>query len=331
MMDMILAALLIQAISLFRQTIDQRPAAGLFHGTLVMMIKRCGLINACSSWTPPDLSVADASQVEVAWRGWLAHESMKRTLTLAYVHDCFLNVFLSLSPSFFASELGWCLPAEDALWNATSSQEWYSLLQPSPYCSVATRLTGLSTKAALAVLGDMRMPSPTIPLSPFAYFVLINSTLGSIFSPSSTQVTRATRGEPMSHHRDSVSVKPNDFVLQYTLHNWLQGWISASDESAAEKAAQEPHFTRNAMPYYWLAQAALVALQEDSSGKPGFFVTPDVRFRVLGQWLLHIRDFLRSDQNNSTGLWIELMKIVAEDGHGARIDAGGMQALRPDL
>lgn len=228
MMDMILAALLIQAISLFRQTIDQRPAAGLFHGTLVMMIKRCGLINACSSWTPPDLSVADASQVEVAWRGWLAHESMKRTLTLAYVHDCFLNVFLSLSPSFFASELGWCLPAEDALWNATSSQEWYSLLQPSPYCSVATRLTGLSTKAALAVLGDMRMPSPTIPLSPFAYFVLINSTLGSIFSPSSTQVTRATRGEPMSHHRDSVSVKPNDFVLQYTLHNWKSRTLRAT-------------------------------------------------------------------------------------------------------
>ncbi len=85
------------------------------------------------------------------------------------------------------------------------------------------------------------------------------------------------------------------------------------------------------MPYYWLAQASLVALQEDTSGKPGFFVTPDIRFRVLGQWLLHIRDFLRSDQSNSTGLWIELMKVVAEDGYGAGRDGGGMQALRPDL
>lgn len=36
MMDMILAGILIQAISLFRQTIDQRPAAGHFHGMLVM-------------------------------------------------------------------------------------------------------------------------------------------------------------------------------------------------------------------------------------------------------------------------------------------------------
>ena len=35
MMDMILAGLLIENIALFRQTIDQRPAAGHFHGMLV--------------------------------------------------------------------------------------------------------------------------------------------------------------------------------------------------------------------------------------------------------------------------------------------------------
>ena len=36
MVEMVLAGLLIQSISLFRQTIDQRPAAGHFHGMLVM-------------------------------------------------------------------------------------------------------------------------------------------------------------------------------------------------------------------------------------------------------------------------------------------------------
>ncbi|KAI0304292.1 hypothetical protein B0F90DRAFT_1916398 [Multifurca ochricompacta] len=334
MMDVILAGLLVQGISLFRLTIDQRPAAGHFHGMLIMMIRRCGFINAYSSWTPPDLSVADATQIEAAWRNWIAHESMKRLLTLAYVHDCFLNVFLSLSPSFFASELDWCLPSEDALWNATSSQEWYLLLQqPSPYGSVATRLTGLGIRPALAVLGDMRMPTPPLALSPFAYFVLINSTLSSIFSPSDMQGARVTHAESALDHLDSPGSKPHDFVLQYTLHNWLQGWIGASDGPTAEKVAQEPRFTRNAMPYYWLAQASLVALQEDISGKPGFFVTPDARFRVLGQWLLHIQAFLRSGQSDTTGLWIDLMKIVAEDGHGASTGTGaeGMEALRPDL
>ncbi len=37
MMDIILAGLLTQAISLFRETIDQRPASGHFHGMLVMV------------------------------------------------------------------------------------------------------------------------------------------------------------------------------------------------------------------------------------------------------------------------------------------------------
>jgi len=36
MLDMILSGLLIQTISLFRQTIDQRPAASHFHGMLIM-------------------------------------------------------------------------------------------------------------------------------------------------------------------------------------------------------------------------------------------------------------------------------------------------------
>ena len=36
LVEMILAGVLIQALSLFRQTIDQRPGAGHFHGILIM-------------------------------------------------------------------------------------------------------------------------------------------------------------------------------------------------------------------------------------------------------------------------------------------------------
>jgi hypothetical protein len=245
-MDVILAGLLTQNISLFRQTIDERPVAGHFHGTLVtasncppsaendslnftlQMMRRCGLMSACSSWTPPNLSAADASQVDAEWRAWIAHESMKRCtrsrpsrydppdlrvcrlLTIAYVHDCFLNVFFSLPPSFFASELNWCLPAEDALWSAASSQEWYSLLQqPSRYGSAATRLTGLSMKAALAVLGDVRMPpTPGLMLPGFAHFVLINSTLSSIFCPPGAQLDIASERAP--DHPEVLSGKQRD-------------------------------------------------------------------------------------------------------------------------
>lgn len=324
---MILTGLLVQTINLFRQTVDQRPAASHFHGMLVTLIRRSGLMNSCSSWTPPNLSSADPSQIDAAWRDWIAHESMKRLLTVAYVHDSFLNIFFSISPSFFASELNWCLPSEDALWNATSSQEWYSLLQqPSPYGSSATRLTGFNFKAALNVLGDEHVPTSGLTLPAFAHFVLINSTLSSIYAASGAQAARASESAP--DHCDVLSGNSRHSALQYALNNWLLGWVKTESETASGKAVEEPPLTRNAMPYYWLAQATLATLQEDEMG---FFVTPETRFRVLGQWLLHIRNFLRNGQSDSARRWIELMHVIAEDGHEVRMGAEGMRALLPDL
>ncbi|KAI0270242.1 hypothetical protein BGY98DRAFT_1179869 [Russula aff. rugulosa BPL654] len=328
MIDMILTGLLVQTINLFRQTVDQRPAASHFHGMLVTLIRRSGLMSSCSSWTPPNLSSADPSQIDAAWRDWIAHESMKRLLTVAYVHDCFLNIFFSISPSFFASELNWCLPSEDALWNATSSQEWYSLLQQaSPYGSSATRLTGFNLQAALNVLGDERVPTSGLTLPAFAHFVLINSTLSSIYAAAGAQSARASESAP--DHRDVLGGKLR--ALQFSLNNWLLGWVKTENETVTGKAVEEPPLTRNAMPYYWLAQATLATLQEDVSDKMGLFVTPETRFRVLGQWLLHIRNFLRNGQSDSARRWIELMHIIGEDGHEARIGAEGMQALLPVL
>jgi hypothetical protein len=243
------------------------------------------------------------------------------------MHDCFLNIFFSISPSFFASELNWCLPSEDALWNATSSQEWYSLLQqPSPYGSSATRLMGFNLQAALNALGDERVPTSGLTLPAFAHFVLINSTLSSIYAAAGAQAARASESAP-----GHLSGKSRHSALQFALNNWLLGWVKTENETAAERAEEEPPLTRNAMPYYWLAQATLATLQEDVSDKMGLFVTPETRFRVLGQWLLHIRNFLRNGQSDSARRWIELMHIIAEDGHEARMGAECMQAPLPVL
>jgi hypothetical protein len=255
---------------------------------------------------------------------------MKRLLTVAYMHDCFLNIFFSISPSFFASELVWCLPSEDALWNATSSQEWYSLLQqPSPYGSSAARLTGFNLQTALNVLGDERVPTSGLTLPAFAHFVLINSTLSSIYAATGAQAARASESAP--GHRGHLSGKSRHSALQFALNNWLLGWVKTENVRVTEEAEEEPPLTRNAMPYYWLAQATLVTLQEDVSDKMELFVTPETRFRVLGQWLLHIRNFLRNGQRDSARRWIELMHIISEDGHEARMGAESMQAPLPVL
>jgi hypothetical protein len=177
------------------------------------------------------------------------------------------------------------------------------------------------------VLGDERVPTSGLTLPAFAHFVLINSTLSSIYAPSGAQAARASECAP--DHRDVLSGKSRHSALQ--LNNWLLGWVKTESETAAENAVEEPPLTRNAMPYYWLAQATLATLQEDVSDDMGFFVIPETRFRVLGQWLLHIRNFLRNGQSDSTRRWIELMHIIAEDGHEVRMGAKGIQALLPDL
>jgi hypothetical protein len=188
---------------------------------------------------------------------------------------------------------------------------------------------GFNLKAALNALSDECAPTSGLTLPAFAHFVLINSTLSSIYASSGAQAARLSESAP--DHRDILSGKSRHSALQYALNNWLLGWVKTENETAAEKAVEEPPLTRNAMPYYWLAQATLATLQEDVSDAMGIFVTPETRFRILGQWLLHIRNFLRSGQSDSARRWIELMHVIAEDGHEARMGAESMQTLLPEL
>ncbi|KAI0051409.1 hypothetical protein FA95DRAFT_1554493 [Auriscalpium vulgare] len=343
---LILAGLLLQAIGLFHQSIDQRASSNIYHGMLVMMIRRCGLIGRCANWVPPDLSGANSTQIESAWKCWTTQEAIKRTLYLAYLHDCCHYVFFSLQPSFFLSELDWCLPTEDALWQAGSAQEWYDLLQqPSPYGNAAVRLSGQNMQKTLATLGDMQMATaaPATVLPPFAHFVLIHSVLCSVYiscfdgassraaSPGLPEPTAALQALPL----EGRHAKANSFVLQYTLHNWLQSWLSGPDTPPAEEGVEEARFMQNAMPYYWLAQISLVAFQEGAqspaSRKPDFCTAPEVRYRVLQRWLLHIRGFLRSGAKAPTNLWVDLMKIADEGGHGNSGTPDGLLSFFPDF
>ncbi|KAI0064073.1 hypothetical protein BV25DRAFT_1823579 [Artomyces pyxidatus] len=345
---LILAGLLLQAIGLFHQSIDQRASSNIYHGMLVMMIRRCGLIGRCVRWTPPDLTGADPPKVEAAWKDWIMQEAIKRTLFLAYLHDCCHCVFFSLPPSFFIAELDWCLPVEDALWNASSSREWYDLLErPSPYGTAAARLIGQPMQKALSILGDMHMPltSEIPPLPPFAHFILIHSILCSIYfscfesqsvsrsqSPRLPDYTSVLYPLPLDG-REGGGVKANSFVLQYTLHNWLQSWLHAPEKPNATKGVEESQFMQNAMPYYWLAQVSLTAFQEGvklQSGTPKFCSSPEARFRVLAQWLLHIRTFLRSGQQAPTSLWGDLMRIAEEDGNSTGNSPDGLLSFFPD-
>lgn len=67
-----------------------------------------------------------------------------------------------------------------------------------------------------------------------------------------------------------------------------------------------------ALPFYWLGQVALLAYQE---GLPPFEhhsvnnLKVEARFRLVKQWLKHIRGFLKRGDEAPTLFWDELMKI----------------------
>jgi hypothetical protein len=69
----------------------------------------------------------------------------------------------------------------------------------------------------------------------------------------------------------------------------------------------------SALPFYWLGQVSLLAYQESlppfEQNSPNNLKV-EVRFRLVKQWLKHIRGFLKkSDDQQPTLFWDELMKM----------------------
>ena len=68
----------------------------------------------------------------------------------------------------------------------------------------------------------------------------------------------------------------------------------------------------SALPFYWLGQVSLLAYQEslppferDSQNN----LKVEIRFRLVKQWLKHIRGFLKKGDQAPTLFWDELMKM----------------------
>lgn len=180
-------------------------------------------------------------------------------------------------------ELDICLPVEDALWRANSAQEWYSLLQqPSRYGSIPARLSGYNMRQALTALATSS--STILPIPPFANFVLAHAILRFMFDPATAQTT-TTEG---------------DFALRVRvlLQSWMHSWTNAPEGPQTQSHSDEPPFMQHATPYYYLAHASLMPFQEGmpAIGGPHSLRTysPEVRYRVMTQWLYCVRAFLKT-------------------------------------
>ncbi|KAJ7124976.1 fungal-specific transcription factor domain-containing protein [Mycena epipterygia] len=292
---LVIAVVLLQTIGLFHQSPDERATSNLYHGMVVMMIRRAGLISKNSSWTPTN------SSAETMWHDWAFHEMTKRALLLSYLHDRCQSIFFGLPPSYTASEVSLRLPCEEALWKAGSAEEWISVFKTSSVHRSSSQpcLTGRVLSTTLASMVDPQF-IPTPNLSPFSHFILIHAILCDLFAACSETIILS---------RDDENV-PNQRMLavQYALHNWLQSW--SVRRSGHQQTTNEPSFVENALPFYWLGQITILAHQEalppfNSAGN----VTGEMRFKLVKRWFRGIRAFLAEGDGESTLFWDELMKI----------------------
>lgn len=97
------------------------------------------------------------------------------------------------------------------------------------------------------------------------------------------------------------------------LHKWLKSWLHSPD-TPQYSDAEEPRFLHDALPFYWIAQVALLAYQEKlppftTSINAGGAALGEAKFRLVKEWLRHIRQFLRKGEQGPTLFWDELHKI----------------------
>ncbi|KAF8170280.1 hypothetical protein K438DRAFT_1729871 [Mycena galopus ATCC 62051] len=334
---LVIAVVLLQTVGLWHQKPDERAMSSLYHGMLVTMIRRAGLILQNSAWSP-----TQTDNIQTMWQEWAFHEMTKRhistsdpspklmsirALLLSWLHDCCQPIFFGLPPSY-PGEMQIQMPCEDALWKAGSAEEWFSVLQaPSLNLSSECRLTGLDMRTSLASMnGPQFIPTPN--LSRYCHFVLIHGILRDLFAACS---------DPINLASDPGEDVPSEAMLsaQYALHNWLHSWTICTNHM---RSAGDPWFFNDGLPFYWLGQVAILARQE---GLPPFnsdsarSEAGEVRFKMVKRWLRHIRAFLR-EGDESTLFWDELMKIQLQswqlqyDSDGGLDDQDGLLAFFPD-
>ena len=278
------------------------------------MIRQSGLIERVTDWVPP------AFDDEVSWREWACHETTKRSvysfatharytdgfaraITLSYLHDCCHCIYFTSRPAFSRDEVTVPLPCEDALWRASTWQEWRHILRTqSAYGIPRDRFRPMGLQVALTkisdITADVDSQQPLI-VKPFAHFVLAHAILRRLFEDCLDKRPLDPRSEGLA--------------IQFMLHNWLQSWLHSPE--SPDYGQGEPSFLHDALPFYWIAQVTLLAYQENlppfatTSGVPAGASLGEAKFRLLKEWLKHIRDFLCRGQQGPTLFWDELTKI----------------------
>ncbi|KAF8592069.1 hypothetical protein K439DRAFT_1626568 [Ramaria rubella] len=292
--QLILAMITVQNTGLFHGFAIERSVSAACHAMIVTMVKRSSLLAFVQNWEPP---VMENCNMYEAWKSWARYETIKRAVTLCYLHDTLMPVFHDTAPAFDEYELDFRLPCDDELWDAPDHQQWAQCLSsPTPPSSPRARLLGESLKTTVTGMLSPALGAVLPPLNRFASFIVLHSLMRAIYQSKNTT--------PYEQR----------FAIQYALTQWYIDRINTASASAPASpqscGSRLPtlNFTSIALLLYWLTQ---LMHGEATASSPGHGPGPAAsglgarRFSTAKRWL---RDF-----------WL-VIKDVGEVGAAATRD-----------
>ncbi|KIY64330.1 hypothetical protein CYLTODRAFT_457290 [Cylindrobasidium torrendii FP15055 ss-10] len=310
--DLIIATVLLQFLCIHHESRAMRNMGKSAHDQLFQIMDSWQIFERVKTWTqrcrPEALNARD---VDEAWTDWARCESLRRAIMAAFIEEGCMLCCLSVAPSSRGhADYEFNLTCDDALWQARSAAEWRRIWRTARSPSMA--LTGTPSQLASRQLSrrgalfESRVPT-ALNLHPMDLFYLIHTLLREILERASVS------WRPDAPEETAVAMAALQVDFRAALNIWMALWKSATESLPADYQAP---FFKNALPFYWLTQVILSALQYGDVLH--LIEMGDKRVFVMDAWLQRIRLFIRSRINREE-MWAEMasvcQRIADSDDH----------------
>ncbi|KAF1838258.1 hypothetical protein BDW02DRAFT_585942 [Decorospora gaudefroyi] len=258
------------------------------------------------------------------WSSWIENEKRARLTAFIFLIDASSTIFFNTQPRFDANKITVPLPADDAAWEARTSEDCANALGLRGASAQASNESGsrrakqLAMSEALCVLnGACPGRIPERATNVFGKFILIHAIHTQIYriqrqllqrtSPSGTSTPQSQGGSPVTLPNGVNEQVQNQ--LRSTV-GALALWKTCWDTDVAVQFTQNQRrrgFCRDGIHFYFLAQAFLRQSRPEDWAAP-----PDVRCRHIFHLLKQIRPYVASDSAQK-GIEIGSMISIADD------------------
>lgn len=325
------AIMLTQTLFTWHGTPVQRDRARRTFPLIASSARKAGLLHLStdpSLFSPvhhPENSLQNLAASPFDWQAWVEQEKRIRTMYMIFVYDAALGLYFNTGPEFDPFEVRLPLPADDAAWDARTSDE----------CAEALGLRGPDAAKMRNPDGTRRCNQPEMHLvlkalldsnyrlqpgatNLFGKFILIHALLammrraqleggsailnrsstpipanawfvGAQDSPGTSNSGRATPVDVGANVLDAQTVKTFLTALDKFKANWDHDMAVQFPPSGAAYPRRYG-FTRDGIHFYWLATYLL-----KSTRTADLQAAPDRRFAQVIRLLKSVKQWVLTD------------------------------------